>query len=331
MLNIIDKIKGNPILRKLLFDMKVPAHLSENFRFIPELLAKYREIIEKNEPTAGHYRKKELYYKNSFNFGNERLEYFRHVLVPWLDSVRRLKGLRMLEIGCGTGSSTIAFAEQGVHVTAIDFNENFLFEAKSKCQLYGLNVRFILLNAADVKKILEQEIFDIIVFMASIEHMTIQERIQSLSATYELLPGNGLLCITGSPNRLHFKDSHTFNLPFFNWLPDELAIRYARFSERSDFNRHMSEIDDAKEKTVQLYRWGRGFSFHEIELAVKPLSELKIKSDLKSFMRKRNILYGLGSRFASNDKYERFLHKLYPGIDRAFFQPYIDIIIEKDS
>ncbi|HEY6454231.1 MAG TPA: hypothetical protein VIY90_03010, partial [Steroidobacteraceae bacterium] len=45
-----------------------------------------------------------------------RLQNDRRIIVPWLNAQRRLHGLRILEIGCGTGSSTVALAEQGAQV-----------------------------------------------------------------------------------------------------------------------------------------------------------------------------------------------------------------------
>src|SRR6185295_3548288 len=46
-----------------------------------------------------------------------RLRLDRMKVAPWLDATRPLRGCRILEIGCGTGSSTVALAEQGAEVT----------------------------------------------------------------------------------------------------------------------------------------------------------------------------------------------------------------------
>ena len=55
-----------------------------------------------------------------------RLRVFRTQVIPWLESARTLSGARILEIGCGTGASTVALAEQGANVTAIDIDEESL-------------------------------------------------------------------------------------------------------------------------------------------------------------------------------------------------------------
>ncbi len=49
-----------------------------------------------------------------------RLIYDRHEYVPWLNELRRLDGVRVFEIGCGTGSSIMALVEQGSEVAGID-------------------------------------------------------------------------------------------------------------------------------------------------------------------------------------------------------------------
>jgi protein-L-isoaspartate O-methyltransferase len=45
-----------------------------------------------------------------------RLASFRSVVVPWLNATMPLEGKRVLEIGAGTGASTVALAEQGARV-----------------------------------------------------------------------------------------------------------------------------------------------------------------------------------------------------------------------
>lgn len=43
-----------------------------------------------------------------------------------------VKGLAILDMGCGTGRHTLWLAEQGAHVTAIDFSAGMLAEARQK-------------------------------------------------------------------------------------------------------------------------------------------------------------------------------------------------------
>lgn len=318
------RLKEIQIIRRLFVDTRIPAHLSKNFGTVSDFETRFKE--RRIEEGVGV----ESVDKKFFDSLDERLLGHRMQIIPWLDSVKSLKGLRILEIGCGNGSSTVAFAEQGAIVTAVDVDNSLLSDAKIRAELHGLDVDFHLMNATEIKKVLGNKVFDIIIFMASLEHMTLEERLQSMKITYELLPKGGLWCIAGTPNRLHFLDSHTSHLPFFHWLPDELAIQYSRFSSRADYREQIAAINDENERQLQFYRWGRGVSLHEIEIAIMPLEQLKIVSNKAEFLRNKNWLYKIGTRFSANYKYELFLKKLYPSIHRGFFQAYLDLVFEKE-
>jgi len=320
----LKRLKSVRIIEKLFLENHIPTHITRNFKYVSDFESKFKEKRKENNVGI------ESVDKNFFEMMDERLVNHRKQIIPWIDSIKRLKGLRILEIGCGNGSSTVGFAEQGAMVTALDVDESLLSDAKNRCQIYGLDVRFYLMNAIEIDKVFTKDDFDVVIFMASLEHMTLDERLQSIKASYELLPRGGLWCIVGAPNRLHFLDSHTSHIPFFHWLPDELGIKYSQFSQRDVYKQDMFNIKDKDEKILQFYRWGRGVSYHEIELAIKPLSELKVISNLTIFQRNKNLLYKFATKFTSNYKYECFLNKLYPNIHRGFFQSYIDMIFEKE-
>lgn len=278
--------------------------------------------------TARNFIRRRINHLN-LNETDTRLDYFRNVIVPWIDSVIPVKNLKILEIGCGTGSSTLAFAEKGAVISAIDINEGYILEAKAKTAPYSLNIRFYVMNASELGNAFPNGMFDLTIFMASLEHMTIEERITSIKSTYQLLPENKFLCICGTPNRLHFMDSHTSHIPFFHWLPDELAIEYSKFSIRTQYRDHIEKIEDENEKLLQLYRWGRGISFHEIELAIKPIKDIHIISNLNTYRNSKGILYSILSKFTYNYLYTSLLNRKFTEINRAFLESYLNLIIKK--
>jgi 2-polyprenyl-3-methyl-5-hydroxy-6-metoxy-1,4-benzoquinol methylase len=98
-----------------------------------------------------------------------RPEIARRGAVPWLDSVGALQDKLILEIGCGTGSSTVALAEQGAIVTAIDTDEASLAVAKTRCEVYGLNPSIHTLNATEILRVFGVGVFDLVIFYASLE------------------------------------------------------------------------------------------------------------------------------------------------------------------
>jgi len=259
-----------------------------------------------------------------------RLEKSRYEFVPWIENARSLKGARILEIGCGTGATTVALAEQGASLTSLDLHEAALEGCKLRCEIHGVPpVTHISANAADIGTLFSGQSFDLILFLATLEHMTIEERIKSLKAAWDLIPQGGHICISQTPNRLWFFDGHTALMPFFNWLPDELAYDYSRFSPREPFNVQFQDMTEASMLSFQ--RQGRGMSFHEIDLAIGETSRYSVVSDKADFLAKRNpaiaakrLLYREGGR-------ERVLNAFTPRRHRGFFRKDLDVILQKVS
>jgi len=50
----------------------------------------------------------------------QRINLARSKILPWVLKTIDLKNKKLLEVGSGTGSSSIAFSEQGAIVTGID-------------------------------------------------------------------------------------------------------------------------------------------------------------------------------------------------------------------
>src|SRR5687768_13144068 len=103
-------------LRRML-SRRVPARLARNF--LPLAPPGRQELLTS---IKAHYL---TGWRSTENYAPSYTEYLvadhlhtgldgdRSTVIPWLDRVRRLDGLRVLDIGCGTGSSTVALAEQG--------------------------------------------------------------------------------------------------------------------------------------------------------------------------------------------------------------------------
>jgi S-adenosylmethionine-dependent methyltransferase len=164
------------------------------------------------------------------------MDEFRALIAPWLNSIFALRGSKIIEIGCGTGSSSVSLAEQGADVVGIDVSNRALEVARVRFDLYGLKGTFRVANATDVTKIAAGGNVDAVIFFAVMEHMTWEERATSLRETWNLLQSGQHLIIIETPNRLWHTDTHTSTDPFFYWLPDELAIPYSRYTHRQIYN-----------------------------------------------------------------------------------------------
>jgi hypothetical protein len=89
--------------------------------------------------------------------------------------------------------------------------------------------------------------------------MTHAGRPQAMRDTWQALPEGALWCLIETPNRLWYFDDHTWRPPFFNWLPDELACAYPRFSPREPFRSAYRQLLAGKMESF--LRHGRGVSF----------------------------------------------------------------------
>jgi len=244
----------------------------------------------------------------------------RATVIPWLDSIRPLAGLRVLEVGAGDGASTFALAEQGAIVLATDVNERSLKANSERCRIAGLDgVSFATVNADNLSSVAKPGEFDMITFYAALEHMTFDERLAALEGAWNLLNRGGVLVVIEAPNRLWYFDDHTSMSPFFLWLPDDLAARYAQYTPREVYN------STPHTDPVEFARWGRGVSFHEFVLALGiPADRLPVKSCLHEFLdlpRWRN--------HTRDGNYLRTLRRLAPNVPKGFFYAYLDIALQK--
>jgi 2-polyprenyl-3-methyl-5-hydroxy-6-metoxy-1,4-benzoquinol methylase len=322
-------------LLRPLISPKIHKHISERFRSIdPKGVNLIETSLKKNYFTQndawfnGAYLSSDQAQNDLQDHLHRRLDNFRKTVIPWLNDAKPLRGSKILEIGCGTGSSTVALAEQGADVTAVDILESSILVAKDRCAVYNLNANFLCANAIDLHQIFADEHFDFIIFFATLEHMTHAERMIAMQNTWNMLSPGSLWCVIDTPNRLWYFDDHTSLLPFYQWLPDELAFLYSQFSPRASFCDLYREMhDDAK---LEFLRRGRGVSFHEFELTMKRAEELDVVSSLSLYLKSQNFL-GKTLLTPKNEKrFEAFLMQFGPKIHRGFYQRSLDLIIRKD-
>jgi ubiquinone/menaquinone biosynthesis C-methylase UbiE len=309
--------------------LEVPAYIKKNYISIDE--GKREQLIQSVLVNHKVDLKEDGLKHTADDYLFGRLENFRGRHIFFLDSLLGLKGKKILEIGCGNGGSSVALAEQGAEVFGLDVDESSLALAADRAAVYGLSDKIFLKNgnAEVLDKLYEHNSFDVVIFFASIEHMTYDERINSLKAAWTVLKKGGALCILGTPNRLWFFDMHTSLLPFYYWLPDEIAFKYTSFSSREFFNKLHER--DYKATMEEFARWGRGVSYHEVELAIKPVGQLNVIGDLHSFERPKTILQKLAYRLTDEYKFKNVLAKHGPAtIHPGFYEYYLDVAILKD-
>lgn len=172
----------------------IPAHLERNVRPLdPATEAQVRRSLLDHyfADAPPGYLETEIGGKDLEAHPFHRLARNRRVIVPWLDQTRSLAGARILEIGCGTGASTVALAEQGAEGVGVDIDEPAMAAARDRCRLHGQRATIVSCNATKLAERFAGERFDFIIFFAALEHVTHEERLASIGSTWRMLPSGG--------------------------------------------------------------------------------------------------------------------------------------------
>jgi ubiquinone/menaquinone biosynthesis C-methylase UbiE len=106
-------------------------------------------------------------------------------------------GIRVLELGCGTGGLTRRMAEAGADVIAIDVSPSMLSIAMDVAEEEGIagRIQFKRLDAVQMEDHITEASFDIVVSSLMMSELTPQERALVLETCVDLLIPNGKLVL----------------------------------------------------------------------------------------------------------------------------------------
>lgn len=114
---------------------------------------------------------------------------------------------RLLDLGCGTGWTSLYFAQAGYQVVGLDISPDMINEANKKKFTNQLdNLEFLI---GDYELINYHQVFDIVVFFDSLHHADDPE--QALFKVYQALKIGGI-CITSEPALGHTKNPETLKV-----------------------------------------------------------------------------------------------------------------------
>jgi len=205
----------------------------------------------------GEYRNHKRFPEWWSDHAGGRIRHALSIFIPWLERQISLEGKTVLEVGCGTGSSTVALASVAKRVVAVDFHQASLHVLRQrlvedgfdhKVDVVEVNCSLDKLNDLSAK-------FDVIVCYGVLEHMLPGERATGINQMWKLLKPQGHLVVYETPNRLYPFDYHTTQLWLWSWLPPPIALLYGKA-----FGRFKSTLN-----LSGMYREGYGYTFYEIK------------------------------------------------------------------
>jgi SAM-dependent methyltransferase len=121
-------------------------------------------------------------------------------------------GMRVLEIGCGTGYFTRELVRSGADIVAIDLSPELLRIARTDCS--ATNVRYEIQNACAMSY--RDESFDSVVGSSVLHHLEIKEALHEI---YRVLKAGGTIYFT-EPNMLNPQIAIQKNVP---WVKRKLG------------------------------------------------------------------------------------------------------------
>jgi len=185
------------------------------------------------------------------------VEPLRHAMLAYVDETD-LKGKRLLDFGCGSGSSTVALSQlfPQNEIVAVDLEAGNVSVARLRAAHYGVeNATFITSpGPLDLPPGLGR--FDYVCLTAVYEHLLPAERPVLMAKLWRALKRGGVLFLSATPYRFYPLEYHTTGLPFLNYVSDRVALLAAR---------HLSRRVDVAASWEDLLRAGiRGGTQHEI-------------------------------------------------------------------
>ena len=205
---------------------------------------------------------------------NFRVRYDHAVryIVPFLRKAGRLGKQTVLEVGCGRGPKSLALAPHVERYVGFDIDPESIEHARRYAELLGVsNVEFVHLEAAEIENLFGSEPFDLILLYAVLEHLTVSERLSTLTAIWQALKEGGALYVAEAPNRIAPVDYHSSRLPYFHNLPLSLAER--RLAKSSNVS-WISRVRSEESLELGFFRNGQHIGYEEFEETIAPLGDM---------------------------------------------------------
>ncbi len=165
-----------------------------------------------------------------------------------------IAGKKVLDVGCGDGGFSAAFAEAGASCTGVEVRD-------FKWETSHANLRFIQQDilAADAQSILGED-YDIIILRDVIEHISRSSKNQFMASLRKFTSSGGIILMTFppfySPFGLHqqtFLKSFLKKIPYLSWIPGPILDVLLKILSESDKAR--ADVKEIRECQMTLRRF----------------------------------------------------------------------------
>jgi SAM-dependent methyltransferase len=153
---------------------------------------------------------------------------------------------RLLDLGCGTGWTSVFFARRGYHVVGVDISSDMIDHASRNPDALGLaNLRF---QVSDYEDLRFAEEFDCTVFFDALHH-AVDEKL-AIERTYASLKPGGT-CVASEPGAGH-QDAESSREAVKKWnvtekdMPPDKIIALARAAGFREFKVYPHPFDMSK-------------------------------------------------------------------------------------
>ncbi len=104
---------------------------------------------------------------------------------------------RALDLGCGTGTSSLALAKAGWKVTGVDFTPGAIRQAKERAQAAGLSINFLVTDVTRLPSSLFEQSYDLVLDIGCYHGLPSQEKKAYGKQLEDLLAAGGIWMMYG--------------------------------------------------------------------------------------------------------------------------------------
>lgn len=242
---------------------------------------------KRQENVNAYFQSQSSYWKDIYAGGSVQSEIFRArqaVLLAWVDELSLTPGSRVLEIGCGAGFMSVALAQRGLRVQAIDSTEAMIEQARQYAEESGTAER-LSFEVGDVSALtFEDDSFDLVIAIGVIPwlaqpKLAIQEMARvTRQGGYVILTADNrarLIYILDpwmNPALSPFRKSIKRVLEQVGLLPRSSDVMIETLHDRYSIDDALARVELQKTKYMTL---GFGpFSFMRVKFIPEPLSTM---------------------------------------------------------